>query len=152
MIRSETEYRDAVDRLKAQEDRLRGERTALAAGGFAAAEVKRATDPAASFAEQLREEIGSYERLRRGDFEEVLNFQGVGRLLIALRISQGVSQRELAERLGVHESQVSRDERNEYHGATLERANRIVAALGAEVRTSVSVAARPLSPAAPIGR
>ena len=44
---------------------------------------------------------------------------------------------QLAERLGVHETQVSRDERNEYHGVTLERANRNLEALGVEVRTVV---------------
>lgn len=30
----------------------------------------------------------------------------LGRLLLALRIAQGISQRELARRLNVHESQV----------------------------------------------
>jgi hypothetical protein len=34
--------------------------------------------------------------------------------------------RELARRLGVHETQVSRDERNEYFGITLERAAKIL--------------------------
>jgi transcriptional regulator with XRE-family HTH domain len=48
-----------------------------------------------------------------------------------------VSQRELAERLGIHESQVSRDERNEYHGVTVERANRILEALGVKLRSVV---------------
>lgn len=62
---------------------------------------------------------------------------GVARLLIAVRIAGGLSQRELAERLGVHETQVSRDERNEYHGITVERANRILEALGVELRTVV---------------
>ena len=42
-----------------------------------------------------------------------------GHLLISLRIAKGISQRELAKRLNVHESQVSRDERNEYFGITL---------------------------------
>ena len=65
------------------------------------------------------------------------NFEGMGRLLIALRISQGLSQRELAERLGVHESTVSRDERNEYHGITLERTAKVLAALGVTLSTSV---------------
>ncbi|MCM3715608.1 helix-turn-helix transcriptional regulator [Alkalihalobacillus oceani] len=32
-----------------------------------------------------------------------------------------MSQQDLAERLGVSPSQVSRDERNEYYGARLER-------------------------------
>jgi transcriptional regulator with XRE-family HTH domain len=81
--------------------------------------------------------VESYERLMRGEFDELRNFEGVGRLLIAARIAKGVTQRELAERLGVHESQVSRDERNEYHGVTVERANRILETLGVELRSTV---------------
>ncbi len=53
------------------------------------------------------EEVDRYERLKRGEFDEVRNFEGMGRLFIALRISQGMTQRELAERLEIHESQVS---------------------------------------------
>ena len=101
------------------------------------AAIKRALDPMRSFHLQLQEEIESYERLKRGEFDEIQNFEGLGRLLVALRISQGVSQRELAERLEVHESQVSRDERNEYRGVTLERANRILEALQVELISSV---------------
>ncbi len=37
----------------------------------------------------------------------------IGRLLISVRIANGLSQRDLAERLDVHESVVSRDERND---------------------------------------
>jgi hypothetical protein len=39
-----------------------------------------------------------------------------------------MSQRE-RERLGVHESQVSRDERNEYHGITVERLTKVLEVL-----------------------
>jgi transcriptional regulator with XRE-family HTH domain len=49
------------------------------------------------------------------------------------------SQRELAKRLGVPESQVSRDERNEYFGITLERAVRILDALGVKLHTRVEI-------------
>ena len=46
------------------------------------------------------------------------------------RIANGLSQRELADRLadrlGVSEPQVSCDECNEYHGITIERAQRIL--------------------------
>lgn len=137
MIRTETEYQNTLRRMKESEEFLRQERDALAAQGHTSEEIKRATDPAFSFHEQLREEIAAYERLRQGDFEELKNFEGLGRLLIALRIFQGLSQRELADKLTVHESQVSRDERNEYHGVTVERANRILEALGAELRTAI---------------
>ena len=60
-------------------------------------------------------------------------------MLISLRIAQGISQRELAKRLDVHESQVSRDERNEYFGITLERAIRILDALNVRLRTTVEI-------------
>ena len=53
---------------------------------------------------------------------------------------RGMSQRQLAERLDVHESQVSRDERNEYHGVTVERASRILDAMGAECLSEIRLA------------
>lgn len=141
MIRSENEYQEAVKRLTDEESRLKTQRGELKKLDLSQAEIKRAMDPLLSFREQLKEEVESYERLRRGEFEEVTNFEGMGRLLIALRISQGLSQRELAERLGVHESTVSRDERNEYHGITIERTAKVLAALGVTVSTSVQSAA-----------
>ena len=117
--------------------RLEQERAKLQGMGFSKEEIKRALDPVWSFHEQLKEEIESYERLKRREFDELHNFEGLGRLLIALRIANGISQRGLAERLGIHESQVSRDERNEYHGVTVERANRVLEAFGVEVRSVV---------------
>ncbi len=140
MIRNEAEYQEAVQRIADESARLKAQRAKLNELKLGKDEVKRVLDPMRSFHDQLKEEVASYERLRRGEFEELQNFEGLGRLLIALRISQGMSQRELAERLGVHESQVSRDERNEYHGITVERAGRILEALGAEVTTRVAAA------------
>lgn len=137
MIRNETEYKEAVERVAEEAARIKAERAKLQEMDLAKEDIKRALDPLRSFHEQLKEEVESYERLMRGEFDEIRNFEGVGRLLIALRIAKGVSQRELADRLGVHESQVSRDERNEYHGVTVERANRILEALGVEIRSIV---------------
>jgi transcriptional regulator with XRE-family HTH domain len=45
----------------------------------------------------------------------------------------------LAKRLNVHESQVSRDERNEYFGITLERAIKILDALNVRLHTKVEI-------------
>jgi DNA-binding Xre family transcriptional regulator len=140
MIRSDAEYRQSVEMLAQEDKRISAQQKELKKMGLSAAEIERVTDPVRSFQAQLREEVESYERLKRGEFDEVRNLQGLGHLLIALRIARGISQRELAERLGVHESQVSRDERNEYHGITLERAARVLDALGAELRSTVKVA------------
>jgi len=129
MIRNETEYQEAVKRLSEEQTRLADHRARLKDTGLTEEEIKRVVDPMESFYLQFKEEVESYERLKRGEFEELDNLRGLGHLLIALRIAQGVSQRELAKRLDVHESQVSRDERNEYFGITLELAARTLDAL-----------------------
>jgi len=139
MIRNETEYQEASARLAEERNRLAEHRTRLKEAGLSDEEIKRVIDPMESFHLQLKEEVESYERLKRGEFEELENLRGLGQLLISLRIAQGVSQRELAKRLGVHESQVSRDERNEYFGITLERAIKILDALGVRLHTTVAI-------------
>ena len=138
MIRNEAEYRIARVRLQAEYERMKTYEAELVAKGLGVEVVKRLMDPLRSFHEQLAEEVDGYERLLRGEFWELVNFDGLGRLLIALRIAAGVTQRELAQRLGVHESQVSRDERNEYHGATMERVRRVLDALHVQLRSVVA--------------
>lgn len=139
MIRNETEYKEAVNRLTEERRRLNEHRVRLKESGLSDDEMKRVLDPIESFHQQLREEVESYERLLRGEFHEIENLRGLGHLLISVRIAQGVSQRELAKRLEVHESQVSRDERNEYFGITLERAVKILDALNVRLRTNVEL-------------
>ena len=48
-----------------------------------------------------------------------------------------MTQQELAERLGVLPSQVSRDERNEYYGATVERIQQVMEAMGMVAKTEI---------------
>jgi len=139
MIRNETEYQEAYARLAEERTRLADHRVRLKDAGLGAEEIKRVIDPMESFHLQLQEEVESYERLKRGEFEELENFRGFGHLLISLRIAQGMSQRELAKRLNVHESQISRDERNEYFGITLERAVKILDALNVRLHTKVEI-------------
>jgi ribosome-binding protein aMBF1 (putative translation factor) len=139
MIRNEAEYREAVERLAAEQNRLADHRARLKGAGLSDDEVKRVTDPMESFHLQLSEEVESFERLKRGEFEDLENLGGLGHLMISLRISQGISQRELAKRLGVHESQVSRDERNEYFGITLDRAIKVLDALNVRLRSTVEI-------------
>jgi DNA-directed RNA polymerase specialized sigma subunit len=136
MIRNEREYREAVRRLQEEQVRLQDHRERLQGSGLSEEEIKRVLDPLRSFHAQLQEEVQSYERLKRGDIAEITNLHGLGRTLIALRIAKGLSQRALAERLGVDESQVSRDERNEYHNVTVARAARILDALDVQMRSA----------------
>lgn len=135
MIRTEREYRETVGRLDAERARLDEHRALLEAEGLEADAIARALDPIRSFQLQLEEEVEAYERLTRGEIDELINLRGLGHTLVALRIAKGLTQAELARRLGVHESQVSRDERNEYHGASIERASRVLDALNVDLRS-----------------
>jgi transcriptional regulator with XRE-family HTH domain len=137
MIRTKPSTRKPQQRLGAELKRLDEHRARLKEAGLRYIEVKRVIDPLESFHLQLKEEVEAYERLKRGEFEELDNLRGLGHLLITSRSAQGISQREFARRLGVHETQVSRDERNEYFGITLERAAKILDALNVRLRTGV---------------
>lgn len=139
MIRNEAEYREAVKRLQEEEQKIALHKAELQKLDLSKQEVKRLIDPLWSFHLQLQEEVDSYERLKRGEIDELKNLKGLGQLLISLRIAKGMSQQELAERLGCQPSQVSRDERNEYHGVTVDRAAKILEALGATISMHVDI-------------
>jgi ribosome-binding protein aMBF1 (putative translation factor) len=139
MIRNESAYQEAVQRLEAERKRLSQHRDRLKHTGLTPQQIKRAIDPMRSFHLQLAEEVHSYERLKRGNIGELKNLHGLGQALVALRIALGLTQRELAKRLEVDESQVSSDERNDYHGITVDRASRILDAMGVELLTDVNV-------------
>jgi len=129
MIRTENEYQQAMEQLQQNNEFVLLQRASLEAQGFAREEVERGLEPLLSFRAGLEEEVAWYQSVQRREFPSLSRLSDLGRLLIALRIANKLSQRELAKRLGVSEAQVSRDEKNEYHGITLERAQRVLDAL-----------------------
>ena len=137
MIRTEQEYQLTLQNLAEQDERIKFQAAQLKGMKLTKDGIKRVLDPVRVFSEQMREEVATYEWLKRGDFDALENLAGMGQMLIALRISKGLTQRELAQRMGVNESQVSRDERNEYHGITLDRAQRILEVLEVRMKTTV---------------
>lgn len=130
MIRTDSEYRRALQRLTQEEETLRKQRDHLKELGLSPKEIERTMHPLISFRAQLEEEVEAYTRMKRGDLGPLESLTSIGRWLVGARIARGLSQATLAERLGVHESQVSRDERNDYRGITTERAQHILEALG----------------------
>jgi len=130
MIRTDAEYRRALQRLAAEAETLKVQRAHLIALGLSQDEVERAMHPLLSFHAQLVEEVDAYARMKRGDIGPLASFAAIGRWLVGARIARGLSQADLAAQLGVHVSQVSRDERNDYRGITAERAQVILEALG----------------------
>ena len=139
MIRNEAEYQQAVARVDAEKNRFVEHIEAWKKQDFTADQIAKLREPLESFHMQLVEEVQSYERLKRGQFSEFETLHGLGQIIIGLRIARGMTQRQLARCLKVDETMVSRDERNEYHGITVERANRVLDALGVRLVTRVEL-------------
>lgn len=137
MIKTQREHEEALRRIEQDKELAAIQRRRLEEANLSPDEIERGMDPLLSFQAQLIEEVEWYERIRRGDFALLKDLSDLGRLLIALRIAHGMTQRELAARLGISESQVSRDERNEYYGISLERAQRVAEALNVTITTQV---------------
>jgi hypothetical protein len=71
MIRNEAEYQIASARLIEERNRLAEHRARLKSTNMSDEESKRVIDPIESFHHQLKEEVESYERLKRGEFDEL---------------------------------------------------------------------------------
>ena len=139
MIRTEQEYQEAISRYKDDLDVNTKMRTQFREMGLNEQETEKAMEPLLCFERQLSEEITWYENVIRGHIAPTKRLTDTGRLLIALRIAKHMTQKQLAQRLGVSEANVSRDERNEYHAVTVEKAQRVLDALGVSVTTQVDM-------------
>ena len=129
MIKTETEYRLTKERIEQSKAAALRQREQLMAQGMTAEQIERVMEPMLTFQMQFVEEVQAYERIKNGDLSPIHNLNQIGLMLVALRIARGMTQKALAERLGVSESLVSRDEGNDYHGVSVERAQRILDAL-----------------------
>jgi DNA-binding XRE family transcriptional regulator len=137
MIRSDKAYEESLKRVEENSKVIEAQRQELLRLGIPIEKQIAAMAPLINFTEDIKYEIIQYERIKRGDFSDFQKPEDIGRLLIAIRIAQGITQRELADRLGVSEAQVSRDERNEYHKASYERIQTVLKALRREIQLTV---------------
>lgn len=136
MIRTEEDYKAALARVQDEERAMEEERERLIAQGISPEHADIALEPYIAFRVQFLDEIEEYEKLRRGQIEDVENLGGLGRRLILLRLYRKISQKELAQRLSVSVQQVSRDEKNEYHNAGTDKVRRVLEALGVVMKSS----------------
>jgi ribosome-binding protein aMBF1 (putative translation factor) len=87
----------------------------------------------------LKEELEEYDALRRGEHAtlSVESFDDLPNALIRARIARGLTQRELALRLGLKEQQVQRYEATRYASASLTRVGEVIHALGVEAPVEI---------------
>jgi len=77
---------------------------------------------------QLKDEIAEYQRMRTDPLPRVVraqNMEEIRKGIIRLRMARGLTQAELASRLGCKQSDVSRIERKGYQGFTYTFLNRL---------------------------
>lgn len=84
----------------------------------------------------LEAQISDFERLRDGEVRsfDADSLADLPRLLIRARIAAGLTQRQLAERLGLKEQQIQRYEAANYDGASFARMVEVADAIGLQVR------------------
>ena len=95
--------------------------------------VKAQAEALRSQLESLSAELREYEEVRSGDVPppDLSYIAVVPQDLIRARIASGLSQKELAERLGMPEQQIQRYEAVEYESVSLARIMQIAKALQA---------------------
>lgn len=85
--------------------------------------------------EELSDDVLAYEKLKSGQVRSfaVDSLEGLPLALIQARIAQGLTQKDLANRLGVREQQVQQDEENLYSSASLRRLRQLAEVLNVEM-------------------
>jgi transcriptional regulator with XRE-family HTH domain/Zn-dependent peptidase ImmA (M78 family) len=110
--------------------------------------LRKATlDAHRSQLKDLESQIVQYETLRLGHLPlvRVESFEELPAALISARIAAGLSQKDLADRLGMKEQQIQRYEATNYSGASFSRLSQVVKALGITVQDAVFVPTEQLS-------
>ena len=131
MIKNERQYRitkaQAVRFERSLEDLRRGEEEEDLHPLIA----KAREDAIRSQLSDLRSELREYEALKAGDFEldQLGVVSGLPAMLIKARIARGMSQRDLAERIGLKEQQIQRYEATDYASVSLSRIKDVVSGL-----------------------
>ena len=88
---------------------------------------------------ELEQEIAEYDRLKSGQINKwpISSLQDLPNVMIKARIAVGMTQKELAEKIGVQEQQIQRYEANNYRAVGFERLQEVMSAL--DIRISQAV-------------
>ena len=98
--------------------------------------------------ENLSMQLHEYETLRSGTIEvlKASTLEELPNILIRARITRGLSQRQLAEAIGLKEQQIQRYEAEEYASANLSRLAQVAKALGLSINEIAKLKTEPEKP------
>lgn len=138
-IRSDAMYTKHLNKVKEHNNFVEEERKRFKEMGLDEETSNLAIQPAVSLLESLKEDLQEYEQVKRGEFKKSYSYEELGNLLVAYRVYKGLTQAELGEKMNTSESQVSRDERNEYFGASVEKILKIIKALELDLEIKINI-------------
>jgi transcriptional regulator with XRE-family HTH domain len=101
--------------------------------------LKAQEDALKSQLEELDLELNEYEALRNGHYKilEILSFDELPQAIIKGRIASGLSQKDLAEKLGLKEQQLQRYESTDFASANLGKVKEIIKAIGLKMKDEI---------------
>jgi len=94
-----------------------------------------------SMIRQLEDELREYDQLKTGGLElpHIDRLDEIAPFIAKIRIAKGVSQTELARRLGISKQVISRYEETDYQTVAIARLQEILDAIG--IKTAVTLSA-----------
>ena len=135
MIKNERQYRITKAEAERFEKAVK-EMTGSPKGELGGVLRKAQIDAMKSQLGDLHNDIEEYEKLSSGSRKVVAlgSLEDLPKTLIQARIAAGLSQEDLAAKLGLKPQQIQRYEATNYRSASLERVNEIVRVLGVKLR------------------
>ena len=117
-------FRDALSKAK---EGMSGKRAAAVMGSYR------------GMIRHLEEEVREYDDLKRGTLAlpDVDRLDQIAPFVTGIRISKGISQTELARRLGVSKQVISRYEESDYQTASVAKLQEVLDAMG--IMTAVTL-------------
>jgi transcriptional regulator with XRE-family HTH domain len=127
IIKSDDQRIKAAKRIEALEDKIRDvrEKHGPEKAGLFARSIRR-------HLAELKEQVCAYEQLtqRGAELIKPRDFSEVGPYLVKARIASGLTQSDLAKKLGVSQPMVHKYEASEYQGVTAHVLSKVAATLG----------------------
>ncbi|WP_037465714.1 helix-turn-helix domain-containing protein [Shimazuella kribbensis] len=138
-INSEQQYKREKKKLEHLEEQRKDITEDLTSKGYNQTQIDIALMAINKIYFSLKYDIEMYEKAKQGDFDqETVKMSQLESFLIKMRVYKGITQEQLAEKLGVSQVQISKDEKFEYQGIGTTKLNRILQVLGIDRLTIIS--------------
>lgn len=141
MIKNERQHRISKAQAEKFERALADLKESKPAAGVHPILHKAQIDALRGQLKELQNEVDEYDALRSGKRKpiDIQSFDELPLALIQARIAAGLTQEELAAKLGLKHQQIQRYEATDYCSASLDRISQIVRALGIKTSSTIEL-------------